>query len=310
MSDRRIFPLAAAIVLVFACKMPQPGASPNPQSPDSPTAAFPGLQNTYTPTTAPELPTVTPTSTPHRITLAAPTEGATITLDFATVDDFFERCPTSAEIKSLLADIPIAFEADPTAGTPACKASEGSLDLSPLQKRVYQSVLIMKYLTFDSPLPWTDKSLYEWFTGTIEAIRLRADIQNSYCCEPLNVINIKVADNSFLVATGRWIDPQMGGGLMDAMVLYVHEARHNEGYGHTCNAGADDKTIAEMGSWGVQYYLLQWLAQHADPVFFRAPVNDPDVYRRITLDQMLSIRRSRFCNEPALTPGATPTLAG
>jgi hypothetical protein len=231
-------------------------------------------------------------------------------LSDATVDDFFARCPTAAEIQSLTADIPIAFETDSTAGTAACKASEGSFDLSRLQKRVYQSLLIMKILAFDAPLPWTDKSLSAWFFGTVDAIRVRADIENSFCCDPKVVINIKIAGNSYLMLTDRRIDPSIGGGLMDTMVLYVHEARHNEGHGHTCNGGIDDQTVTEMGSWGVQYYLLQWLAQHSDPVFFRAPDGDPDLHRRIALAQMLSIRKSRFCDEPTLTPGATPTLAG
>ncbi len=166
----------------------------------------------------------------------------------------------------------------------------------------------MKAISFDAPLPWTDKTLYQWFIDTIDAVRFRADITYSYCCEPANVINIRVAENSYVMLTGRWVDPAIGGGLMDTMVLYVHEARHNEGYGHTCSS--NDKTIAEMGSWGVQYYLLQWLAQHTDPVFFRAPGGDPDSYRRIALNSMVMIRKSCFCNEPTITPGEAPTLAG
>jgi hypothetical protein len=268
-----------------AGRIPAPSATPTPQEP-------------------------TPTPARREATAGKPTNLLATGLSAATVDDFFARCPTAAEIQSLLTEVPVAFETDPTAGTAACKASEGSFDLSPLQKRVYQSLLIMKNLTFDSPLPWTGQSLAAWFSGTINGIRIRADIQNSFCCDPKGVINIKIADNSYLMVTDRWIDPPLCGGLMDAMVLYVHEARHSEGSGHTCNAGIDDRTIGELGSWGVQYYLLQWLAQHSDPVFFRAPGGDPDLYRRVALDHMLSIRQSRFCDEPTLTPGATPTLSG
>jgi hypothetical protein len=316
MPEKRILSLAAALVLILACNLPQPGAKRTAQNTQPPATTSPTRRSTDTRTAEPELPSVTPTrrepaptATPHEITLPAPTEEPPVEPVAATVDEFFERCPTAAEIQSILADISFTFEVDPTAGTLACRASEGSLDLSPLKKRAYQSFLIMKYIAFDAPLPWTEKSLYAWFVGSIKGVRLRSDIPNSFCCGPLNTINILVADNSYLMLTDRWIDPQMGGGLMDTMVLYVHEARHNEGYGHMC-PGGNDRTLSEMSAWGVQYYLLQWLAQHADPDFFRAPGGNPDYYRLAALDHMLSIRRTRFCDEPALTPGASPTLTG
>lgn len=293
MPKSKILLLASAFILILACNLPQANTTPKPQITPTPTIRLPS-----------------PTQTPPGATLALPPGRPTATPEFSTIDGFFERCPTAKEIAALRADIKITFEADPTAGTPACKESEGSLDLSPLQKRAYQSVMIMKAIRFDSPLPWTNKSLYPWFIDTIDGIRFRAGIGYSYCCEPENTINVRIAENSYLELTGRWIDPSLGGGLMDTMVLFAHEARHNEGYPHSCNAGADDKTVAEMGSWGVQYYLLQWLAQHTDPAFFRAPGSDPDAYRRIALNDMVTIRNSRFCDEPTLTPGDSPTLAG
>ncbi len=291
MPYRRILILSWIFLLTLACNLPRANTTPKPQITATPTIHLP-----------------TPTDTRIEATPDLPPGRATVTPAFPTVDEFFERCPTTKEIAALLTDISVTFEADPTKGTLACKESEGSLDLTPLQKRAYQSIMIMKVIHFDSPLPWTDTNLYSWFIDTIDGIRFRADIAYSYCCEPANVINILVAENSYILLTGRWIDPELGGGLMDTMVLFVHEARHNEGYGHTCN-GQDDRTIAEMGSWGVQYYLLQWLAQHTDPAFFRAPGMDPDAYRRIALNDMVTIRYSRFCNEPTITPGAAPTLA-
>jgi len=48
----------------------------------------------------------------------------------------------------------------------------------------------------------------------------------------------------------------------------VHEARHADGSPHTCtdNKGryTKDKSIAEMGAFGVVYYLNEWLANHSD----------------------------------------------
>jgi hypothetical protein len=290
MPNRRVLILSSIFLLILACNLPQANTTPNPQISNTPTVHLPS-----------------PTGTRLNATLALPKERPSSTPAYSTVDEFFERCPTAKEITALLADISITLEVDPTRGTLACKESEGSLDLSPLQKRAYQSVLIMKAIRFDTPLPWTDKELYRWFIDTIDGIRFRAGIGNSFCCEPANVINIQVADNSFIFLTDRWIDPAMGGGLMDTMVNFVHEARHNEGYAHTCDC--DDNTIAEMGSWGVQYYLFQWLAQHTDPAFFWAPGGDADYYRRIALGNMVSTRKTRFCKEPTVTPGAEPTLA-
>jgi hypothetical protein len=298
MPNRRILILSPIFLLISACNLQQPIVIPNPLFTDTPMIAEKQPTLNLTPT-APS-----PTDKP---TLALPHGRPTSTPAFSTVDEFFERCPTSGEVAMLLADISIAFEADPTAGTLACKESEGSLDLTPLQKRAYQSILVMKVIRFDVPLPWTNKDLYQWFIDAVEGVRFRPGLANSFCCEPANVINIQVEEKSFIFLTDRWIDPSMGGGLMDTMVLYVHEARHNEGNVHSC--GCDDNTLAEMGSWGVQYYLFQWLAQHTDPAFFRAPGGDADYYRRIALGNMVSTRKLRFCNEPTVTPGEEPTLA-
>jgi hypothetical protein len=284
---RKIFFFLLLPFIILACNLPLNKTSPT---------------NTELPTVTPYwMSSLPPVQRPLRI---LPTATAS-----PTIDEFFARCPTAEEIALVDKDLNLKFETDPTAGTLACKASDGSADLTTLKLRAYQSVVIMKYLSFDAPLPWTDKNLSVWFTGLIKGIRFRSDIQYSSCCEPANVINIKVADNSYLMLTPRWIDPALGGGLMDTMVLYVHEARHNEGFPHTCAGGQDDKTIAEKGAWGVQYYLLQWLAQHSDRAFLRTTGPDPEIYRKIALDDSLMIRRSRFCGEPTATPGDDPTLA-
>jgi hypothetical protein len=36
------------------------------------------------------------------------------------------------------------------------------------------------------------------------------------------------------------------------MVLVIHEARHSQGFYHSC--GTKDRTIAELGAFGVQYW--------------------------------------------------------
>ncbi len=77
--------------------------------------------------------------------------------------------------------------------------------------------------------------------------------------------------------------------------MFVHEARHNEFGGHTC--GTNDNTRAEMGAWGVQYYLETYLANNLeDPSFLTIP--DPGLaayYSQTAMNDAEMILRSSFC---------------
>jgi len=220
-----------------------------------------------------------------------------------TVSQLAASCPTAAEVERIGTDLTFSFESDPTSHLRACYASQGSADLTPLQKRVVNAIRIMQRIPFDSALPWTNLSLYDWFVSVIDGIRFRSDIDMSFCCEPAGVINLKTWQPGVLSVwqTDLWINPAWNAGLGDMMILLVHEARHNQGYGHTCGGGTQDHTIDELGSWGVQYYLYLWLADHASPVFMRAPIaGDPayyqDEHRRDA--QSLDPTYDRFCDEP------------
>jgi hypothetical protein len=224
----------------------------------------------------------------------------TPTLSRPTVDQVLARCPTVQEVAAINGDLRLSFEADPTAEQLVCTAATGSADLTLLQRRIYQTLVVTKQLQFSQPLPWTDKPLYSWLVSAIKGIRFRSEIGNSYCCDPKDTINVRVASNVAFVTTDRWVNPQSGVGLMDTMVLFVHEARHNQDYRHTCAMiqngtpipNTNDKTIAEMGAWGVQYYLDTWLANYSDPGF----INDP-YYRQLALADAKTTRE-RFCDEP------------
>jgi hypothetical protein len=79
--------------------------------------------------------------------------------DLAPVDLFLGRCPTTLQVASIDADLRLAFESDPTKSEPlACTAGAGSRDLSPMKKRVYNTLLLMRQIQFDQPLPWTGHS--------------------------------------------------------------------------------------------------------------------------------------------------------
>ncbi len=223
------------------------------------------------------------------------------------IDEVLAQCPSAAEIASIDTDIKLQFDADPTTGTLVCTSANGSVDLTRLQERAYQAILMMKKIEFSQPLPWTDKPLYDWFVGAIDGIRFPGDIEFSFCCDPENFINIQT-NNLSALQTNRWIDPKLGTGLQGLMVLFVHEARHNENFPHTC--GAEDNTISEMGAWGVQYHLLWWLAFYSDRNF-NSPTDVylyPAYYQELALGEANWTREIRFCIEPAMTPGSTPTL--
>jgi len=61
-------------------------------------------------------------------------------------------------------------------------------------------------------------------------------------------MNIQTANlRAVQFTTPEWLSAQM--------VLFIHEARHNEGLPHTCST--NDQTLSELGSWGVQYYMFE-----------------------------------------------------
>lgn len=229
-------------------------------------------------------------SSPTATATLRPSPTATL-VQVSAVDQLLARCPTAQQVAAINAGLKLTFEADPTAGKLVCTASTGSADLTLLQRRIYQTLQVVKRLEFSQPLPWTTKPLYVWLTDTIKAVRFRSDIELSFCCQPKDTINIKVANNMYHVLTDRWIDPSIGGGLADLVVLLVHEARHNEGRPHTC--GANDNTIGELGAWGVQYYLDLWLSDYVDANLFNNPTY-PQTMKKHAED----IRKTRFCREP------------
>ncbi|OFW55319.1 MAG: hypothetical protein A2V75_07490 [Actinobacteria bacterium RBG_16_70_17] len=216
-----------------------------------------------------------------------------------TVSQLAATCPTAAEVARIGADLTLYFDADPTWNMSACYVSQGSADLTPLQKRAVNAIRIMQHIPFDTALPWTGLSLYDWFISAIDGIRFRDDIEMSFCCEPVGVINLKTGrpGQPTIYTTDLWLKPEWGAGLANVMILMVHEARHNQGYGHTCGGGTQDHTIDELGSWGVQHYLDLWLADHASPVFMRAPIADNPTYYQDT-HRHNAEDLHRFCDEP------------
>lgn len=85
---------------------------------------------------------------------------------------------------------------------------------------------------------------------------------------------------------------------MQATLLYAHEARHNEGFLHTCTTrNGDDNTLDEMGAWAIQHYLALWITQYGDREFLTSSSNAPDAYRLAALRDAEVTRLTRFCKE-------------
>jgi len=245
------------------------------------------------------------TSNP-RLTPAA-TPSPTATARTATIEQLLDRCPLPAELALVDSSLSMRFTSDPTAGQLVCTAAQGSRDLTRLQERAYQTVLMFTWIRFDAPLPWTSLPLDAWFAQAIHGVDFRNDGPYSYCCEPGGVIVVETPNLSVLSPT-YFYDPDLktfrydvSGAVRGLASLFIHEARHNQGYLHTCTSGAragqNDNTIAELGAWGVEYYFLLWLGTHSDPAVA------PEKFRSAARRDADVMPATFFCNPP---PSPTP----
>ena len=155
------------------------------------------------------------------------------------------------------------------------------------EERLYQAIAFMRNLRFDAPLPdaWVGgRSLYEWFRGAVAGIVVET-CENSWCCQPPKVIHICRSAEAPVYDWRRTIDRMWLGVL-------VHEARHADtNRPHTCPTDqTKDARVADMGSFGVQYWLDLWIAEHSD---------QPDDIREWYRHSYRSIRLSAFCLECA-----------
>ena len=240
-------------------------------------------------------------------TPTAPSPAPTET--FRDANTIVAQCPTPAEVSASDRDLTLTFESDPTAGQIVCLAAQSSRDLTLLQAQVYRVLTVMRQLEFNKPLPWTSDSLYGWFVSSIRGIRIRGDRGTSFCCDPDGIINIQAQNLAALRFPSDFIY------VGKLMVLFVHEARHNNGFPHTCFinlgtgprpetsisrnqeelagvvSGSNDDTIDQLGAWGVQYYTDLFLGSHSDPAFI-TPIMQSAFLRDAQI-----ICNTRFCQD-------------
>ena len=216
------------------------------------------------------------------------------------MDVALARCPTEAELALVDAVVILTVVDDPTAGMLVCHRDAGSRDLTRLEERAYQAVLSMHRIAFDAPLPWTDRSLFDWFGAAVTEVKFRPDAAVSYCCDGPGVIVIKSSNMAFLESDLWAARDGTGFGLMSLVGLLAHEARHAEGYWHTC--GNLDQTLEEMGAWAIHHYVWICLAEHAHSAY-TTPVNAaPDLYERAAVIAS-RLSATSFCTLPSPSPG-------
>jgi hypothetical protein len=160
--------------------------------------------------------------------------------------------------------VTLQFLQDTTAPTLVCSAKAGSADLTGLQERAYQTLYLLKRLRFDAPLPWTSQSLWDWFTSLVHIIRYQGS--QILCCLHLDDIPGAapvgfIEPGGVVGLNGLVAGATFPAGFPIGVVSYVHEARHADGYFHDCG-DTKDKSIQELGAFGVQYYLGLWMANH------------------------------------------------
>src|SRR3954464_2473057 len=123
------------------------------------------------------------------LVFAAGADSGTRRAATSPVDALLSGCPTAADVAAIDGDLQLTFEGS-LAGSPlVCTAAGGSANLTEIQRRVYQTLRVLKALSFARPLPWTSQGLYPWLVSAIDGIRFRSDISVSFCCTPSRYIN-------------------------------------------------------------------------------------------------------------------------
>lgn len=219
-------------------------------------------------------------SAPSRTTSPSPPPPA----DAGTLNNALLACPTAGQIATIN-PIQIEFNAAARSGALACRASEGSVDLTAIQRSVYHAVLFLKNTRFDAPLPWTP-DVWGWFVELNPRLYFfsgsSAGLTNCTNCQRGTAeLNINLGPEQQTMET--WPN------LVTLAAVLVHEARHIEVGNHRC--GVDDVKADDLEAFGVQYYYRVWVSQHTSPATF------PSEYRPYMDWSNCQMRNSVFCND-------------
>jgi hypothetical protein len=151
-------------------------------------------------------------------------------------------------------------------------------------RRIRQSLILMKELRFDAPLPWTDKTLWDWFRGLGVGLTVVMDDSSATCCGADRFIHYSVGSSTAE-------PPLLGIDALSSIASMIHEARHIEVGPHPCQARYDN-LISDLGAFGIVNLYDQYLARHSDPT--QVPVE----YKPYFLWRQCANRGGAFCLEP------------
>ena len=206
---------------------------------------------------------------------------------FKTAKELLKSCPTEEEIKQIENDFNLVYSDYPGKFTCKEKSKENSIKLT-----IYNAFRLMKDIHITKSLPWAEEghtNTYDWLKSL-----------------NLNEINFFHGENQLSHAEGYKInirmnelehprylettDLQSGVGILDLIILFVHEARHTIPGGnkpHTCEK-TKDLTFKEGGAWAVQYQFIILLAEKTE--------NYLSEYDRQFLSYSAKeIKETRFC---------------
>jgi len=190
-----------------------------------------------------------------------------INCNFKTASELLKTCPTETEIKMIRKDFNIVFDKEPVEWSCTEGGKESSVMLS-----MYNTFRLMKCTPFDKNFLWAPKynNMYSWMKS-LELTQIEY-----FMCKPGDECSNAASKDIIYLEMNNLDDPiyreiintNSGGGAGHLPVLMIHESRHtiNGGYkGHTCSP--NDQTLQELGAWGVQYHLLNMLADNTGNYF-------------------------------------------
>ena len=169
---------------------------------------------------------------------------------------------------------------------------------------VYNAFRAMRLIEFDAPIPVLNATnLYEWlYSLNLSNIHFTYGEMWSYAGRGSISPRGEVLDSPEF---RKWIDPRSGIGLVDVVLLIVHESIHANSHGNP-NAAADgtighpcsndpsidnvhDPSIEYGGAWAAQYWTARWFAEHSG--HYLTPLE-----KRYASGAAEQVRSSRFCN--------------
>lgn len=182
------------------------------------------------------------------------------------INDFIDECPTNDPAYPLISnDFHIRRNGIPVNDF-ACYFPVSTMDVSDYTDELLtlQGLRIIYYMDLEKSnyLPWTNDNLYDWLKSKVAGINIDDMAQSPWCCDTFadgKYIVMPPEDDFNMDYDRTW------NGLSGNISVYVHEARHCDGFGHTscCSIpyGCDQSfDMTYLSSFGVQWWLYDsWL---------------------------------------------------